>query len=347
MSTGFDPNLSRDVKLFQGKSVDFIRAIDAARSDASRQAVRHFVELWNSLVANQKSFSDQAQQQLEQSASELKELRVQAERQMKTLQEATEQFPDDREAIEQHLKRLGKQVESLNPALGLYWSFRLRLANEGMGKLQNELRLADATVAELDEAIIATNTELDQFRRTGLRLQSDKARYSRAQQRLVELYRRKSGAEIPVSEESLTTWLDTFVEVNLVPEAQQGLEREVLHIKKTLFQLLRRYCEQQEDAAKVYSRATHLDSEKAMQFALAQERFLLNYFAEKRKDETQGISNSAAARRVTLKALELELKDDLKDYQRLANQAGTKRERLDEKSPPKGIGGFLSRLFGG
>ena len=120
--------------------------------------------------------------------------------------------------------------------------------------------------------------------------------------------------EIAISENDLTLWLDTIVDVSLHPFTREKSRKVVSDARVALYNLLNKYCMSQEGGAKQIARNPFLqiDAKQAIRFMLMSEQFILDYFSKKRNENTAWISDVAQVKMEDLDGLEKDLLDELK-----------------------------------
>ncbi len=142
---------------------------------------------------------------------------------------------------------------------------------------------------------------------------------------LDELQEELKKHEIFVSEHDLIKWLDDFVLASTNRHVLARAREVITDIKKLLFALLSRYCELQERSAQhvVARHASVFDPAQMINFFLASEKFVLDYFARKKKEQSHGLSETAKLRFQLVANLEQELLAEIRKQRHNVSLAHT------------------------
>lgn len=138
--------------------------------------------------------------------------------------------------------------------------------------------------------------------------------------RLERLMRQRDGYDVLVSEDDLMSWLDVLVKASLHVPKEKWRQR-AQRTRVLLFRLLNLYCLQQEMAAhEVAVRAVPgVNGREAIGYYLSSERFILGYFARKRKEVTLWLAGAADEKLTRLDRVRDAI---LADYRRNTHYAG-------------------------
>jgi hypothetical protein len=135
------------------------------------------------------------------------------------------------------------------------------------------------------------------------------------QNQLAELQRQKESTDVLISEKDLIEWLDLIVDASLSPTGQEKLDGRTKDMRMALFQLLVRYCKSQEDAARQVAKNpfSQSDPEQTIRFMLKSEEFVLDYFANKRRNLTEWLGEAAQKKMDSLQDIEDSMLSTMKD----------------------------------
>jgi|GEM_PF-5034980 len=135
------------------------------------------------------------------------------------------------------------------------------------------------------------------------------------QNQLTELQRQKESTDVLISEKDLIEWLDLIVDASLSPTGQEKLDGRTKDMRMALFQLLVRYCKSQEDAARQVAKNpfSQSDPEQTIRFMLKSEEFVLDYFANKRRNLTEWLGEAAQKKMDSLQDIEDSMLSTMKD----------------------------------
>lgn len=125
--------------------------------------------------------------------------------------------------------------------------------------------------------------------------------------------------EIVLDEEDLIRWLDTIVESSLSKFVSTKARKSLTEAKNSLYGLLQRYCELQEDSAAQVARNpfSQVDPQDTIQYLIKSEEFILMYFREKRAELSLWVGSAADLRLRGLKGLERSLLRELRKNYKL------------------------------
>lgn len=331
LDASISPPAAIEVDLFKDELTSFMtryKEIEALRSKALYDKKKA------ATVQTQLQNLRRETEQLDEKLVLLNEYRNRLETYTETLVEGAQQYPDDAVMFQDAAARINSQLRELDRAIGPYLTYRLQIVNEEMSAQKGQIKALEERTGSIQAEIDQINEQLEGFTKKQLRNQSILASYSAKRERLGELYDKKAENEIVVSESNLTQWLDTFVEAHLNPVAMEQIGGTGPKAKLSLFYLLSRYCESQEDSARQLAAQTSfpVDADKAVEFMLMSERFVLDYFASKKKETSKGISESAKLRRQALGVLEKDLVDELETHKSIFIEAA----KLSKQPEPEG-----------
>ncbi len=117
-----------------------------------------------------------------------------------------------------------------------------------------------------------------------------------------------------ISENDLTKWLDGIVDVNLSPFSRARAEKSSRRLRLSLFNLMNKYCALQEEAALqiAHNPLVQTDAELAIKFMLKSEKYILDYFSQKREQLSAWLGNAAKMKLEMLDELEQELIQEMR-----------------------------------
>lgn len=203
---------------------------------------------------------------------------------------------------------LEEQVSAVDRVVAPFLAIRLEESLDEINQCKSRIRDQERDTERLDNEIQALRRLIERQDRPALRgRQANILRYRR--ERLSELLRRRAQAEAPIAEDRLLQWLDRFVDVNINAQACASLGPTLGQYRRSLFFLLSKYCEGQENAARsvVLNGIQQSDADQTIRFIFRSERFVLDYFAGKKKEYSNGMSETARMRLAVIQTLEAEL----------------------------------------
>lgn len=223
----------------------------------------------------------------------------------------------DRARFAEAITQLDKQREYIDVLLGEYYILRLKIMSRSINEKRRQVEAQERTNADLPQLIAELRKQLDQsqsvWRRT---LNRGKAQEETKvlQDHITELVQEMNANEVVISENDLTLWLDTIVDASLNDHSKGRIERPARDARISLYYLLNTFCRKQEDSALQIAQNPFLrvEPEKAIRYVLMSEQFILNYFANKKKDTTAWLSGAAQAKIGELDLLEKDILSELR-----------------------------------
>ncbi len=335
-------SLNRDIKdaladIEVENEAQVLQAIDEARSWRVSVDIRLFNEALTQfatvrkqlLELLKKTFPDEKDQEM------LRKLRLQVNIQQEKVNQMLErmyQLRRQREHFndvlltnipENQIHRFQDAVEHLNEQslkidkiIAPFLVMRLVDAERAISEQRDLIRRLENDLVDILQRIEKVKTELSAINVKSKRIR-DLKDYQQKKSLLANLYEQKAAKEIIVLEKDLTRWLDYFVEANVNQYASINLTALSGKVKRGLYYMLSKFCETQEDAARKLAAGgiSNIDADKAIQFLLQSERVILDYFSSKKKEYSQGISETAKMRMRAVELLEHDLLLDLKESQ--------------------------------
>jgi hypothetical protein len=223
----------------------------------------------------------------------------------------------DRARFAEAITQLDKQREYIDVLLGEYYILRLKIMSRSINEKRRQVEAQERANADLPQLIAELRKQLDQsqsvWRRT---LNRGKAQEESKdlQDQITELVQEMNANEVVISENDLTLWLDTIVDASLNDHSKGRIERPARDARMSLYHLLNTFCRKQEDSALQIAQNPFLrvEPEKAIRYVLMSEQFILNYFANKKKDTTAWLSGAAQAKIGELDLLEKDILSELR-----------------------------------
>jgi len=221
------------------------------------------------------------------------------------------------ERVEAAQDRLRDVSERLDEALGDYHALQLEVVAVDVADKRRQIEQGDARKKVLLDELVELDAQLKRkaatTKWTRLIPWGSRSREEHLQTRIGELHQELLTEEWVLGESQLTRWLDVVVDVTLYVSAATQ-QQKLRQTRVSLFVLLGAFCEQQEAAAKQVARNpfVQIDPQKAIEFMLMSERFILNYFAKKRAEIAQWMGGAAEDRLRSLDQLEGELIQEMK-----------------------------------
>ena len=213
--------------------------------------------------------------------------------------------------------QLLQDFQRVEKSLSAYHSLSIDLIRREMRRKREEIEQHSFDDEELDKRLDVLHQRLQRsqslLQRT-LRPSVAKRERDRLQQRIKDLLKEREDREWVIDENDMTRWFDAVVDANLYLDEKRHAQ-PLRDARMQLFKLLNLFCQQQEDAAQQVARNPflQLDPEQAIEFLLISERFIVGYFAQKRKDLTRWLGGAAEQK---LRELDDVQADILSEYKR-------------------------------
>ncbi len=240
-----------------------------------------------------------------------------------TVLRATKPATDaDKARFQQALKHLDEQNETVEKLLAEYYIFRLKIMARAIEAKRKEIEEEERKNAHIPQQIERLRAQLEEtrsfWRRTlNPRKSEDQAR--EIQQQIAELVHELEANEVVISENELTDWLDALVDASINEYARPRISRMGRDFRVTLYFLLNTYCRKQEESAYQIAQNPFIqvDPEKAIRYVLLSEQFILDYFANKKKDTATWLAGAAKSKIQELDRLEKEILAELRRSSKL------------------------------
>ncbi len=238
------------------------------------------------------------------------------------LREARPIDTSDRIRFRQAVKGLEAQSEAVEKLLAEYYIFRLKIMGRAIVAKRREVEEEERKNAHIPQQIERLRKQLEEtrsfWRRTlNARQSEEKAR--EIQEQIAELIHELEANEVVISENELTDWLDALVDASISEYARPRISRMGREFRMTLYFLLNTYCRKQEESAYQIAQNPFIqvDPEKAIRYVLLSEQFILDYFANKKKDTATWLAGAAKNKIQELDRLEKEILAELRRSSRL------------------------------
>jgi hypothetical protein len=234
------------------------------------------------------------------------------------LLEATTPATDvDKPRFDESITRLRDYLRSIERLLGEYYLLRLSINTRAINARRRQVEDQEQSVSALQLELTALHKRLlasqSLWRRTVDRRQS-KQEFDVLQTRITELAQEINAKEVVIPENDLTNWLDTIVDANLNAYSSTKISESARQARIALYYLLNKFCTIQERAALQIAQNPFLqiNPKEAINFVLKTEQFILDYFANKKKDTTAWLSGAAKAKLDELDGIQKDILTELR-----------------------------------
>lgn len=321
-------HLQKRLEMQEKYGEEIMEAVDRAKSTKPGANIRVFKNKLKDLKALQEQFHTRpSDQQLDLLSKNIKHINgllmdVRTEvtdiiRSMKLIEETLDAHPEDGKFFEPAAAQLRQNAEIVERLLAEYYLQRLTILNDEMQTKNHQVVELEDEARRIQKDIELLREELERsqnlWKRALARGKSNKEGDD-LQQRISELVSEQKSKEVAISENDLTLWLDAIVDASLHPYTRDRMIRVLADARVALYNLLNKYCVNQEMSALQIARNPFLqiDAKQAIKFMLMSEQFILDYFAKKRNQNTAWISDIAEVKMEDLDALEKEILQELK-----------------------------------
>jgi hypothetical protein len=225
-------------------------------------------------------------------------------------EEDTQRFAEAKEQLE-------LQVHKIDQLLGEYYILRVKIMAHSIWEKRRQVESQEKEVASLQEEIDTLRQQLEASQsvwRRALQRHKSKEEYIALQARITGLIQELNTKEVVIVESDLTSWLDAIVDVSLNAYAHARVAGPARDARIALYYLLDKFCRIQEASALQIAQNPFLqvNPEKAIKFVLMSEQFILDYFANKKKDTTAWLSGAAKVKIEDLDRLEKDILSELR-----------------------------------
>jgi hypothetical protein len=240
----------------------------------------------------------------------------------RVLREARPANEDDEVRFARALKRLEEQNEAVEKLLAEYYIFRLKIMSRAIAAKRREIEEEERKNAHIPQQIERLRKQLEETRsfwRRTLNPRKSEEEAREIQQQIAELIHELEANEVVISENELTDWLDALVDASINEYARPRITRMSRDFRVTLYFLLNTYCRKQEESAYQIAQNPFIqvDPEKAIRYVLLSEQFILDYFANKKKDTATWLAGAAKSKIQELDRLEKEILAELRRSSKL------------------------------
>jgi len=220
-------------------------------------------------------------------------------------------------------QQLEKQRETIERLLSEYYIFRIKIMARAINEKRKAVEEEETRNAHIPELLAELRGKLEELRTFWKRTLNPNKTASQAleiQQQISDLMNEMKQNEVVISETDLTLWLDAIVDASINAQSVQRSSRAVRDARISLYFLLTMYCRKQEESALQIAQNPfmHVEPEKAIRYVLLSEQFILDYFANKKKDTTAWLSGAAKSRIDELDRLQKDLLSELRRANKIA-----------------------------
>ena len=269
-----------------------------AAAQAFDEAVAELAGEWRRQRDTDASAADAFARRLERlgSVRELQDEAGRLGRALTAIDEAiAEQGETDRAMEARH--QLMQDFQRIEKSLAAYHALSIDLVRREMHRKREGIEAHAFEDEQLEKRLDVLHQRLERsqslLQRT-LRPSVARRERDRLQERIAELLKQRQDREWIIDENDMTRWFDAVVDANLYLDPARHAQA-LRDARMQLFKLLNLFCQQQENAAQQVARNPfmQLDPQQAIEFLLISERFIVGYFAQKRKDLTQWLGGAA------------------------------------------------------
>ncbi|MGM0563401.1 MAG: hypothetical protein ACQES2_03635 [Pseudomonadota bacterium] len=212
--------------------------------------------------------------------------------------------------MQQAIDLLDKRFASIEKTLNLYYYVRIVMVCDEMNRVRDEAKRLTGRARVIQVQLNACREELKRLQEQHRSLsKTEKVREEHLRYQISDYIEQMKDYEIMISETSLVKWLDIIVEASLSDYVNKRAGQSIRAARLSLFNLLQKYCELQEAAAKQIARNpfAQSDPKKTIEFMLKSEQFILDYFARKKSTMMAWLGGAAEEKVSKLGDLQKEL----------------------------------------
>jgi hypothetical protein len=233
------------------------------------------------------------------------------------LETTTPANDEDTQRFAEAKEQLRLQAHKIDQLLGEYYILRVKIMAHSIWEKRRQVESQEKEVASLQKEIDTLRQQLEASQsvwRRALQRHKSKEEYIALQVRITGLVQELNTKEVVIVESDLTSWLDAIVDVSLNAYAHARVAGPARDARIALYYLLDKFCRIQEASALQIAQNPFLqvNPEKAIKFVLMSEQFILDYFANKKKDTTAWLSGAAKVKIEDLDRLEKDILSELR-----------------------------------
>jgi len=229
----------------------------------------------------------------------------------------------DATRFELAIQQLQRQSETIERLLSEYYIFRIKIMARAINEKRKAVEEEETRNAHIPQLLAELRSKLELSRTFWKRKLKPRKTGDQAleiQQQISDLMNEMKQNEVVISETDLTLWLDAIVDASINRQSVQRASRPVRDARISLYFLLTMYCRKQEESALQIAQNPfmHVEPEKAIQYVLLSEQFILDYFANKKKDTSAWLSGAAKSKIDELDRLQKDLLSELRRANKIA-----------------------------
>lgn len=267
-------------------------------AEAFDRAVAELAGEWRQQRDADAAVADAFAQRLERlgSVRELQDEAGRLGRALTAIDEALAEHGETDRAREARAQLL-QDFQRIEKSLAAYHTLSIDLVRREMHRKREEIEAHAFDDKQLEKRLDVLQQRLERSQsllKRALRPAVARRERDRLQERIADLLKQRQEREWIIDENDMTRWFDAVVDANLFLDPKRHAQA-LRDARMQLFKLLNLFCQQQENAAQQVARNPflQLDPEQAIEFLLISERFIVGYFARKRKDLTQWLGGAA------------------------------------------------------
>jgi len=217
------------------------------------------------------------------------------------------------------LDQLRAQLIPIHKMIISYYQTRLSINLCEMHHLKLKIQETESDILAINDQVKELSFDMKKFKSLWSKMAYKNDEVVSMQNQVNKLFQMRKQIEVPINENRLTCWLDSVVDVFIGPGTEDfANSKHVDHANRMIFSLLIKYCRQQENAAKDIAKNPYIviNAEKAIDFLLSSEQFILHYFKNKRKAMAGWVGTLVSEKQAALddikKNLLVEMKKNIK-----------------------------------
>ena len=321
-------HLSRHIKDQEVYGEKVVNALDRARLTGDVASIRVFkdkvLNLVNMLQKHQRDKAKVEIALLAKNIAHINDLLIDVRSEqaaigkvIELLESTTPANEEDKLRFAEAIEQLGLQVDKIEQLLGEYYILRVKIMARSIWEKRRQVEVQEKELVGLQNEIDVLRQRLEESQsvwRRALQRQKSKDEYIALQSHITGLVQELNNKEVVILESDLTSWLDAIVDVSLNAYAQARVAGPARDARIALYYLLDKFCRIQEASALQIAQNPFLqvNPEKAIKFVLMSEQFILDYFANKKKDSTAWLSGAARVKIEDLDRLEKDILSELR-----------------------------------
>lgn len=236
-----------------------------------------------------------------------------------TLEQQPTANPSYADALDVPAKSLQNRTADIQSLINSYNQVCLSVMGQHMHHILQHVKANEEHHSSIMQQVERDRAELEELHNNVLTRHAKSSTINALKSDIRKLMEQAQTYESIISEDQIFEWLDAYVEMLLDKHESSSSEKYLRQVRVTLFSLLTEYCNHQENGARQAARNpfTQTDTKKLISFMLRSERFVLDYFNQKKNEISSWLGDMAHSRLQRLEQVEHSILKELRQNRKL------------------------------